>query len=134
MHRRDGQWEIQRYATYGHVPGGFSKLLHFAEQHLRQHSETLTQWITFSHNNVSTGQLYAACGFTLDAELAPNYTYYGKHAGYRRVSKQRFQKRMFRDNPDLCFDPGWTEHEAAQANQLYRIYDAGKRRWIKPAA
>lgn len=134
MHRRDGQWEIQRYATYGHVPGGFSKLLCFAEQHLLQHSETLTQWITFSHNDVSTGQLYAACGFTLDAELAPNYTYYGKHTGYRRVSKQRFQKRMFRDNPGLRFDPSWTEHEAAQANQLYRIYDAGKRRWIKPAA
>lgn len=134
MHRRDGQWEIQRYATYGHVPGGFSKLLRFAEQHLLQHSETLTQWITFSHNDVSTGQLYATCGFTLDAELAPNYMYYGKHTGYQRVSKQRFQKRMFRDNPNLRYETDWTERQAAQANQLYRIYDAGKRRWIRPAA
>lgn len=131
MHRQPGQWEIQRYATYGHVPGGFSKLLTYAEQYLHKQGEHLTQWITFSHNDISTGQLYSTTGFTLDHTLPPDYTYYGKHTGYRRVSKQRFQKRFFRDDPALIFDPAWTEREAAHANKIYRIYDAGKRRWVR---
>lgn len=27
--------------------------------------------------------------------------------------------------------PAWTEREAAHANKIYRIYDAGKRRWVR---
>lgn len=134
MHRATGQWEVQRYATYGHVPGGFGKLLNYAEQYLTDHGETLTQWVTFSHNDTASGAMYAATGFTLDDELAPDYTYYGKHTGYQRVSKQRFQKRMFRENPELRYEPDWTERQAAQANDVYRIYDAGKRRWVRNIA
>lgn len=129
MHRREGQWEIRRFATSGVVRGGFSKLLAYAERDLV--SEGLASWVTFSAHDVSQGELYAACGFVRDAELEPDYWYTGGIVSGMRVNKQSFQKKRFRDDARLVFDESWTEKQAAKANKLYRIYDAGKTRWMK---
>lgn len=131
MHRKEGEWEIQRYATMGSIPGGFSKLLAYARTVITNDGRPLKSWISFSSNDVSEGSLYQHAGFTLDAELEPNYSYVGTATKWARAPKESFQKKRFRDDPTLIFDPTWTERECAETNKLYRIYDAGKKRWIK---
>lgn len=131
MKRAEGVWEIQRYATCGIVPGGFTKLLKHAEQTLKKEGVQLEQWISFAANDISDGGLYELAGFVADGELRPDYKYVGAFTGWNRSPKEGFQKRRFRDDPALSWKEGWTEHEAALANGLFRIYDAGKTRWVK---
>ena len=134
MYRKEGTWEIQRYATLGNVPGGFTKLLKYAEHTLNEHSTALKHWISFSAADVSDGGLYKAAGFTAEQQLAPDYRYVGGATGWRRTPKESFQRKRFRGDPALLWDESWTEHEAALKNELYRIYDAGKTRWVKDVA
>ena len=129
-HEKD-QWEIQRYATAGIVAGGFSKLLAYATRWLLSHDETVASWMTFSANDVSDGDLYAKCGFVRAGESKPMYCYAGRVTGNRRVGKSNFRRKRFRDDPNLVWDESWTEFRAARENGLWRIYDAGKVRWVK---
>ena len=133
MHRRPGEWEIQRYATRGCVAGGFGKLLEYAKRDLHAQGIELRRWISLSPNDISDGNLYERCGFTRDGEVAPNYYYVGNSTGWRRMPKESYQRRRFRNDPELIWDESWTERQAAEANQLYRVYDSGKVRWIKDA-
>lgn len=129
--RHEGEWDIQRYATAGSVRGGFTKLLKFAQQQIEAEGRPLTRWMSFSSNDVSDGALYERCGFIAEVRLHADYKYVGGLTGGVRVSKERFQKKRFRDDPNLLWEDGWTEREAALANKLYRVYDAGKIRWVK---
>ena len=131
MHRKQGEWEIQRYATDCSIPGGFTKLMKFAEQTIKNNGHDITTWVSFSANDVSNGTMYAKTGFIKDKELPPDYKYVGDFTNWKRTPKERFQKKCFKDNPKLLWEDGWTERQAAAANKLYRIYDAGKIRWIK---
>lgn len=130
-HRASGQWEIQRYATLGIIPGGFTRLLTHAAADLRNQGEDIRQWVTLSANDSSQGDLYAVSGFSIDGAVPPSYWYTGGPLRSRRAAKEGFQRRRFREDPKLVWDESWTEHEAAAANGLFRIYDAGKTRWVK---
>lgn len=132
--RTDGRWEIQRYATLGIIPGGFSRLLAHAERTLRADGVDLREWVTLSTKESSVGQLYLATGFTAESDVPANYWYSGGKLRGRRAPKERYQLKTFRQNPALVFEEGWTEREAAQANGLYRVYDSGKTRWVKKVA
>src|SRR5699024_11494341 len=55
--RAKGQWEIQRYATLGSVPGGFSRLLSHAERQLQDAGVQLDSWVTFAAGAVWAGAL-----------------------------------------------------------------------------
>lgn len=123
----EGTWDIQRYATLGTVVGGFTRLLAHAETLLPVHT-----WTSWSDNDISDGGMYRAAGFTLDKRQGASYSYVGLTTGWERVHRSTYTKQRFIDDPDLVYEPGQTEHEAALANRLYRIYDAGKTRWIKP--
>lgn len=132
LNRKSGECEIQRFAVAGHVPGAFSKLMKFAENFIRENSrEGLSKWISFSANDVSDGHLYELCGFVMDKVLPPDYKYIDGKDSWRRKSKESYQKSRFKNDSDLMYEDGWTEHEAALQNNLYRIYDAGKIRWVK---
>lgn len=134
MGRKVGDWEIQRYATRGLVPGGFTRLLAHAERVLAEEGTPLTRWISFSDDGISDGGMYEAAGFSQDAVLRPDYRYTGGIIGRRRAAKETFQKKRFREDPRLLWEEGWTEREAAEANGLHRVYDAGKTRWVKDLA
>lgn len=131
MRRGVGEWEIQRYATCGTVVGGFSKLMRYAERVFFGEGIRLDSWVSLSSNDVSDGHLYQTCGFVRDGDVSPNYSYVGQSIGWYRHPKEKFQKRRFRDDPDLLWEDGWTETEAAKANELFRVWDAGKVRWVK---
>ena len=125
----DGTWDIQRYATLGVIVGGFTKLL--------AHAETLIPvdtWTSWSDNDISDGGMYQAAGFTVDKRQAPSYSYVGRKTRWERVHRSTYTKQRFINDPDLTYQSGQTEHEAALINKLYRIYDAGKTRWVKTVA
>src|SRR5699024_2836912 len=107
--RAKGQWEIQRYATLGSVPGGFSRLLSHAERQLQDEGVQLDSWVTFAAGDVSEGALYEHTGFIADKVLPPNYTYVGRLTAERRVPKESFQRKRFRQDPELFWDESWTE-------------------------
>ena len=122
----EGTWDIQRYATLGTVVGGFTRLLAHAETLLPVHT-----WTSWSDNDISDGGMYQAAGFTPDKRQGASYSYVGRTTRWERVHRSTYTKQRFIDDPDFVYEPGQTEHEAALANRLYRIYDAGKTRWIK---
>ena len=132
MSRGAGVWEVQRYATLGIVPGGFTRLLKAAEKMLSAEGVEVTQWISFSSEDVSDGGMYRTAGFIAEAHLAPDYKYVGNATQWRRVPKEGYQLKTFRQRDDLVYEDGWTEREAAAANGLLRVYDSGKTRWTKP--
>lgn len=131
MKRKPGQWEIQRFCVDGPIPGAFSKLLSFAEKTIISDGHELNSWISISSADISDGGLYARNGFEKIREIQPNYWYVGGPTGNRRAPKESFQKRHFCDNPRLLWKEGWTEKQAALANGMYRVYDAGKIIWTK---
>lgn len=122
----EGTWDIQRYATLGTVVGGFTRLLAHAETLVPVHT-----WTSWSDNDISDGGMYQTAGFTLDKRQGASYSYVGRITKWERVHRSTYTKQRFIDDPDIAYELGQTEHEAALANRLYRIYDAGKTRWIK---
>lgn len=129
--RSTGEWEIVRYSTLGTIAGGFTKLLACTKRHLTEHGHTLCRWISFSDNATSDGSLYRIAGFQTDGQVRHDYRYVSNLNGWRREVKENYQRKRFRNDPALLWDESWTEHQAALANGLYRVYDAGKTRWIK---
>ena len=125
----NGTWDIQRYATLGVIVGGFTKLLAYAETLV--YVDTWTSW---SDNDISDGGMYQAAGFVVDKRQAPSYSYVGRKTKWERVHRSTYTKQRFISDPNLVYKSKQTEHEAALANKLYRIYDAGKTRWIKTVA
>jgi hypothetical protein len=114
---------IVRYATSKNVVGGFTKLLKYAERNFAPSS-----FITFSDNCVSDGGLYENNGFIADKELPPDYRYV---INGRREHKFGYRLKRFRNDPTLKWEDGLTERELAVLNNIPRIWDAGKTRWVK---
>ena len=126
-----GIWDVQRYATCGVVAGGFTRLLHFAERTLANEGTPVTCWTSYSNDDSSQGGMYRAAGFSANHHQPPAYFYVGNLTTWRRAHRSNWMRHRFEQDPDLIYEPGWTERQAAQANGLHRIYDAGKTRWIK---
>lgn len=123
--RRSGSSHtITRFATSCRVQGGFTRLL--AQVKRRASAEGARSLVTFSDNAISDGGLYAASGFSLDAELDPDYSYVRSDA---RVHKFNYRRARFRDDPDLAYDPDLSESQLARLNGLTRVWDYGKTRW-----
>lgn len=114
---------IIRYATNTQVVGGFTKLMKYAERNL-----LVDKFITFSDHCVSDGSLYANNGFIADKELPPDYMYVVRG---KRKHKFGYRLKKFREDPNLKWEEGLTERELAILNNIPRIWDAGKTRWIK---
>lgn len=121
---KDRKFTLERYATTCRVPGGFSRLL--SDLICVVSARGGGRIVTFSDNSVFTGNVYAACGFSMAEELSVDYTYLYKGA---RHHKFNFRKKRFRDDPSLKYEDGLTEGELAALNGMYRIWDSGKKRW-----
>ena len=121
----DVPWDLVRFATSVPVPGGFSRVL---KAFRADHPGPIK---TFADLCVSDGGLYERNGFVKDRMLPPDYSYL---VGTKRVHKFNFRKARFQSDPGLVFRPGLTERELARLNGLWRIWDAGKIRYILPAS
>lgn len=67
-------------------------------------------------------------------KIQPSYWYAGGPQRGIRSPKEAYQLSRFKKDHVLDYEEGWTERQAAQANGLYRVWDAGKTRWIKPVS
>ena len=123
--RKNNTWALTRYATSKMVRGGFTKLLKYFERKYNP-----DKVITFSDNDISDGNLYRINGFILEKELKENYYYTDKNF-YNRYHLFNYRKSRFKNDPDLIYKEGLTERQLAKLNELYRVYDSGKKRWVK---
>lgn len=117
---------LLRFATNKTVVGGFTKLLKHVER-----IYTPDFILTFSDHTVSDGGLYENNGFVDTKELSPDYMYVNRGV---RVHKFNYRLKRSRNDPELQYDPALSERELAQLNNLPRIWDAGKTRWVKSYA
>jgi hypothetical protein len=62
-------------------------------------------------------------GFIKTKTLYPDYSYYKSGDRLNRVSKQSQQKKL------TGCPAGMTEHQWANKNNLFQIYDCGKIQW-----
>ena len=114
---------ILRYATQTNVSNGFKKLLTHVEETF------LPKQITaVSDNAISNGELYENNGFIVNKEIPPDYMYVVKHI---RKPRRDYKLKRFREDLKLKYIEGLTEKELAELNNIPRIWDAGKTRWVK---
>jgi hypothetical protein len=113
---------LNRYATSARVIGGFSKLLsHFQKTH---------KWMTlvsFADLRWSKGNLYQQTGWKLDKILPPDYYY--SPDGHKRIHKFNYRRKYL---PKLLktFDSHLSEVENCKNNNILRIWDCGKHRYV----
>ena len=116
---------IDRFAVAGSVSGGFQKLL----------KQVKAEWpginiVTFSHNDISNGDVYEQAGFVKEYDFAREYYYISK-GGTRREHRRRYQVSKFYENPGLHSPrPGMSERELAEANDLLRVWSSGNAKWV----
>jgi hypothetical protein len=121
INKANGNFCLNRYATKHHVVGGFSKLL--------KHFTKTTKWNTitsFADLRWSVGNLYTRTGWTLNKIIPPDYSYIKNN---KRIHKFNFRRKHL---PRLLkhFDPSKTEKQNCYDNNILRIWDCGKMRFI----
>lgn len=123
LKRHENTLTLERYATSVILPGGQSKFLKYIDSNIEY-----KKVITFADYTVSDGSLYEKTGWTLDGIIPPDYKYV---INGERVHKFNYRLKRFREDPSLEFREGLTEKELATLNNLPRIYDAGKARYVR---
>lgn len=120
-----GTYILDRYATDSRyfVVGGIEKLMKYAER-----TESIRYWVSYADKTVSVGDLYEKLGFHKVAESGPDYQYVYKA---KRYHKFNFRKERFKKDPNLVYFEGMTEAQLADLNNVYRIYDCGKIKYVK---
>lgn len=116
-------YTLSRYASKYQVRGGHSKLLSYFEKNFEYE-----EIVTFADLTMSTGELYKRTGWTQDSILLPDYKYV---VGATRYHKFGYRKEKFKKSKTLIYKDGLTERQLAELNNLNRVYDAGKIRFVK---
>ncbi|MCK9369637.1 hypothetical protein M0R04_06995 [Candidatus Dojkabacteria bacterium] len=113
---------LNRYATSSHTIGGFSKLLNYFKKNYKWN-----QIVSFADLRWSDGDLYEKNGFCLDKILPPDYCY--SPSGHNRVHKFNYRRQFL---PKLLkkFDPLLSETQNCDVNNILRIWDCGKLRYV----
>jgi hypothetical protein len=115
-----GEIELSRMCTKCgmSVIGGVEKLLKNSLVELNGKFKILS---TFNDNSVFSGEIYEKLGFIKEKILPPDYMYTD---GIIRINKRNFRKgRMF--NKERL-----PEKEASEKMGFYKVYDAGKTKYI----
>jgi hypothetical protein len=125
IRKKQGQLEIVRFATdiRNRYPGLFSKMLNWAVKQLQFQGNV----ISWSDNRHSNGNMYAKNGFELSREHLPGYFVTDYQTRWRR---EHFMKNKIKQrHPEV--DLSKTEWQLEQELGYDRIWDAGKRLWMK---
>lgn len=117
--------ELLRYATDISltVVGGFSKLLKYSKEIIKENYPDVNKIKTFSDNNLSYGNLYEKNGFILDHVSKPSYFYIYQNVKVNRFSFRKSElKRRF---PEY-YQEGLTEFQIADSiPNLFRVWNTG---------
>lgn len=112
-------FELNRFCNKlnTNITGGASKLFtYFIKKYKYQ------KIISFSNNSYSDGSLYYKLGFEIDKNLDVDYSYI--------YNNKREHKFNFRKNKLKKYNLSGTEKSILFENKIYRIYDAGKIKFI----
>jgi len=117
---KDG-YELNRFCNKlnTNVIGGASKLFKYFTKNY-----SFDKIISFSNNDYSEGNLYKTLNFRLDKKIKPDYSYIKND---KREHKFNFRKKKLSQNFNIL---NKTEHEICFENNIYRIYDSGKLKWV----
>lgn len=114
-------WELLRFVNLGNVVGAANKLF---QVFIKEHEPNKV--ISFSDNDYFDGKIYEVLGFGLDEELRSDYkTIWKNQRKHKTYTKKINLAKLF---PDCNLKK--TEHEICLENNVYRVYDSGKKRWI----
>ena len=120
--KQEDGYELIRFASSKRVAGGASKLLsHFVKLHAP------SKIVSYSDNEWSNGNLYAALNFTLEKEIPPSYWYLLPRTE-QLMHRFNFAKHKL---VEKGFDLSLTEREITKQMGLMKIWDCGKLRWVK---
>lgn len=124
-------WTLGRYATRITVAGAASRLFKaFVNEFKPQEVKS------FSDNRYFEGGMYEQLGFSLEADVAPDYQVWSPKLGLspkphyqRRQLQKRLQEHEMTDSYVHETDPR-TEAQMTYLMKAGRIYDCGKKRWV----
>lgn len=126
-HRKTDQFTLNRlvFDSGVQIPGGASRLLKHLVSYAKQEGySTIVSW---SDNRYSQGNVYEKCGFTLEQELPPDYSYVTPDM--IRESKQSNKKKLLLKK-GATGTMANTEKELSLTLGYSRIWDCGKKRFI----
>lgn len=121
--RKNGIYDLSRFATSCSVIGGFSKLLSYFKKN--------NEWSvieTFASLDYSDGSLYEKNGFENFGVTRPNYIYYNNKKAFTLSRYQCMKHKLHNVIDD--FDPSLTENENMNRNSWYRVYDCGSIKYV----
>lgn len=116
---------LERYCTSKIVVGGLGKIISYMKRFLMD--KNIKRIITFSDHCVSNGTVYEKLGFVIDKYIDPDYTYL---INGTRKHKFGFRIPRFKNDISLIYKEGLSEKELAKINNIERIWDCGKTRYI----
>lgn len=124
-------WTLSRYATRVNVVGGASKLF---KAFIDEHNPSEVK--SFSDNRYFSGGMYQQLGFSLDAEIQPDYQIWSMKGGLKtkaQYQRRCIQARLTEHGVEETFDPEndtRSERDMTYLMGARRIYDCGKKRWV----
>jgi len=129
-------WTLGRYATRVNVAGAASRLF---KAFLAEYGPEEVK--SFSDNRFFSGGMYTQLGFTLEADVVPDYQVWSPKLGLRlkpNYQRRHLPARLADHGVVEAFDPETdprTEAEMTYLAGARRLYDCGKKRWLwKPLA
>lgn len=121
--RKDGKYELNRYASSIRVVGGFQKLL----VHFKRHQPDWTEILSFADLRWSQGNMYNISGFMLDKILSPDYRYVFGNTTFHKFG---FRRRALLGGKIPNFDPTLSEVQNMRNAGYYRIFNCGLLRYV----
>jgi hypothetical protein len=114
-------YELNRFATHGHVVGAASRLLkRFIQNNL------VTHIVSFSDNRFSEGNLYKQLGFVHDGDVPPMQSYVKDYSmRYHKLALGK--QKLLESYPTI--NTNQTEWQILQSLGYDRIWDCGKIKW-----
>lgn len=125
--RKEGEYEVLRYASTGTVRGGFTRL--FAAFLKTVQPEKV---ISYCDLRYGTGVLYRAAGFELDSITEPDYWWVPK-GKVERISRYSVQKhKMAKEDHPLnpYYASNKTENQICEEAGWERIHGVGNQKWV----
>ena len=119
---KEGHYEIYRVVSCEdtEVVGGFSKMLKYFER--TYNPECI---ITYGDLCYTLGNVYLKCGFTDEGLSSPCYSWQINGVRYHRSNFMKCKLEECRKDPSL------TEDQAMRSRHAYKVWDAGKIKFVK---
>lgn len=118
-------WTLNRFCNKlnTRVVGGASKLLH---HFIKKYNPSSI--VSYSHNDISNGNLYKKLGFHTDFKINTSYYYIKGNQRWHRstFTKAGIVRRRWKDK----IDSSWTEAQVMKEHKYLCIYDSGTIKWI----